>query len=79
MKMENDLLSFVATTNLSQEKVFLHTHIDKTTWVSPDHITENQIDHVCINNTFRRTLQDVGVKRGADAASDHHGLSHAFQ
>ena len=36
--------------------------------------TENQIDHVCISRKFRRSLQDVRVKRGADAASDHHLL-----
>ncbi|CAG2185440.1 unnamed protein product [Mytilus edulis] len=34
--------------------------------------TENQIDHVCISKKFRRSLQDVRVKRGADAATDHH-------
>ena len=34
----------------------------------------NQIDHFCINKKLRRSLQDVSVKRGADAASDHHLL-----
>ena len=34
--------------------------------------TENQIDHVCISKKFRRSLQDVRVKGGADAATDHH-------
>ena len=42
------------------------------TWVSPDQVTENQIDHIGINKMFRRSLQDVRVKRGADIASDHH-------
>ena len=32
----------------------------------------NQIDHIGINKMFRRSLQDVRVKRGADVASDHH-------
>jgi hypothetical protein len=54
--------------------MFAHKRIHKATWVSPDHITENQIDHFCINKKFRRSLQDVCVKRGADAASDHHLL-----
>ena len=34
--------------------------------------TANQIDHSCISKKFRRSHQDVRVKRGADAASDHH-------
>ena len=52
--------------------IFPHKRIHKATWVSPDHKTENQIDHVCINQKFRRSLQDVRVLRGANAASDHH-------
>ena len=56
------------------DSIFPHKRIHKATWVSPDHVTENQIDHICIGKTFRRSLQDVRVKRGADAASDHHLL-----
>jgi len=52
--------------------VFPHKKIHKATWISPDHRTENQIDHVCINKKFRSSLQDVRVQRGADVASDHH-------
>jgi hypothetical protein len=59
--------------------VFAHRRKHKVTWVSPDHVTENQIDHICIARQFRRTLLDVRVKRGADAASDHHLLTAKLQ
>ena len=52
--------------------VFPHRMIHKVTWVSPDHRTENQIDHIFISQKFRRSMQDVRIHRGADAASDHH-------
>ncbi|XP_044227125.1 LOW QUALITY PROTEIN: craniofacial development protein 2-like [Thunnus albacares] len=54
--------------------VFPHKTIHKTTWVSPDHVAENQIDHICICKKFRRSMEDVRSRRGADAASDHHLL-----
>ncbi|VDP69627.1 unnamed protein product [Schistosoma mattheei] len=52
--------------------IFPHKRIHKTTWTSPDHTTQNQIDHICINKPFRRTMGDVRTKRRADIASDHH-------
>ncbi|VDP41498.1 unnamed protein product [Schistosoma margrebowiei] len=54
--------------------IFPHKRIHKITWTSPDHTTQNQIDHICINKMFRRTMEDVRTKRGADIASDHHLL-----
>ena len=59
--------------------VFPHKPIHKATWISPDHTTENQIDHICINRKFRHSLLDVRVKRGADAGSDHHLLTAKLQ
>ncbi|VDP30540.1 unnamed protein product [Schistosoma margrebowiei] len=39
--------------------IFPYKRIHKTTWTSTDHTTQNQIDHICINKTFRRTIEDV--------------------
>ena len=52
--------------------IFPHKPVHKLTWTSPDNRTQNQIDHICINGKFRRSLLDVRVKRGADVNSDHH-------
>ena len=46
--------------------VFPHKEVHKATWVSPDQMTENQIDHIGISKKFRRTMLNVTVKRRAD-------------
>ena len=45
--------------------------IHKTTWRSPDQRMVSQIDHVIVNQKWRRSLQDVKANRGADIGSDH--------
>ena len=51
--------------------IFPRKRIYTTTWISPNHVTENQIDHICISRKFRRSWQDARVMRGADVSSDH--------
>lgn len=52
--------------------LFPHKRSHKVTWFSPDHVTENQIDHICISRRYRRSLENVRNKRSADIGSDHH-------
>ncbi|KAL0187117.1 hypothetical protein M9458_018787, partial [Cirrhinus mrigala] len=52
--------------------LFPHRDIHKLTRCSPNGRDKNQIDHLMINGTWRRSLLDVKVKRGADVGSDHH-------
>ena len=41
------------------ETLFKHKKVHKMTWTSPDQRTINQIDHVMINQKWRRSLLDV--------------------
>ena len=50
---------------------FQHKAIHKATWRSPDKITKNEIDFICISQRWRSSLRDVRVCRGADIGSDH--------
>ena len=52
--------------------LFPHQDIHKLTWRSPSGRDKNQIDHLMINDTWKRSLPDVRVKRGADVGGDHH-------
>ena len=54
--------------------IFPRKRIHKARWISPNHVTENQIDRICISRKFRRSWQDVRVMRGADVTPDHHLL-----
>ena len=61
------------------DSIFPHKDVHKATWISPDRVTENQLDHITINKKFRTSMLDVRVKRGADIASDHHLLICQFR
>lgn len=54
--------------------LFPHRRIHKISWVSPDHRTENQIDHILISQKWKRSLLDVRSYRGDDVGSNHHLL-----
>ncbi|KAH9588391.1 Craniofacial development protein 2 [Schistosoma haematobium] len=56
-------------------KIFPHKRIHKAKWVSSDHTTENQIDHICITKKIRKSKEDLRTRRGADIAPDHHQLA----
>jgi endonuclease/exonuclease/phosphatase family metal-dependent hydrolase len=50
---------------------FQHKSIHKGTWISPDTLTLNQIDHVLVSNNKRQMIQDVRTLRGRNCDSDH--------
>lgn len=40
---------------------------------------ETKINHIVVNGKWRRSLQDVRVRRGADVGSDHHLVTAYFK
>ena len=68
-----ELVDFCALNSLSiGGTLFPHKRVHKVTWISPDGVTENQIDHILISQRWRTSPQDVCIKRGATIGSDHH-------
>ena len=51
--------------------MYPHKDIHKYTWTSPDRRARNQIDHMAVNGTFKRSVWDARAFRGADVGSDH--------
>ncbi|XP_068671094.1 uncharacterized protein [Montipora foliosa] len=51
--------------------LFNHKDIPKVSWRSPDYNTVTQIDHMIINQKWRRSLPVVKVRRGAVVRNDH--------
>lgn len=69
------LYGFCENNGLTVEgTLFQHKEIHKLTWKFPDGETESNIDHIIINNKWKRSLNDVRLKRLADVGSYHHLL-----
>ncbi|VDO73927.1 unnamed protein product [Schistosoma curassoni] len=54
------------------DTTFPHKRKYKAEWVSPYHTTQNEIDHICITKTFRKSMDKAGEKSGSGIAPDHH-------
>lgn len=66
------LINFAASFDMTISSTsFPRKNIYKGTWKSNDGTTVNQIDHVLIDNKYKRSITDVRTKRGADCDSDH--------
>ena len=52
--------------------LFAHKKTHKLSWISPNQRDKKQIDHLLISGKWRRSLQDVRFRRGADVGSNHH-------
>ncbi|XP_008179496.1 craniofacial development protein 2-like [Acyrthosiphon pisum] len=51
---------------------FPRKNIHKHTWVSPNGLTKNQIDHAMISKKHMSCISNVRSYRGADADTDHY-------
>lgn len=52
--------------------MFEHKNIHKETWLSLKGDFTSQIDHICINNRWKKCLLDVRSYRGADITTSHY-------
>src|SRR5215510_3811310 len=69
------LLEFAIGNNLTvMSTQFQHKKIHKGTWLAPDQLTINQIDHVLINNKKKDLIEDIRSMRGPNIDSDDYLL-----
>ena len=69
------LLELALGNNLTvMSNQFQHKNIHKGTWLAPDQMTLNQIDHVLINSKKKELIEDVRTMRGPNIDSDHYLL-----
>ncbi|KAG8259134.1 hypothetical protein J6590_108848 [Homalodisca vitripennis] len=67
------LLSFCEATNSKvMSTAFPHKNIHKQTWVSPNGIVKNQIDHAMIDQRQKSSILDVYSLRAAECGTDHY-------
>lgn len=66
------LIKLATGANLVVKSTMLPRKDDrKVTWISPDGVTENQIDHVLIDRKWCSTIRKVESQRKAEIGSDH--------
>lgn len=67
------LIDLAASNNMVVASTrFARKDSHKITWISPDGVTRNQIDHVLIDRRHYSNLRSVRTYRGANIDSNHH-------
>lgn len=68
----NKLVEFALEHDLQiRSTIFERKDIHKGTWVSPDGMICNQIDHVAVERRHANLIKDVKSRRGACRGTDH--------
>lgn len=65
-------VGFMCSQHGHRRQHFTRKRTHKATYVSPEHVTENQIEHICVNKKFGSSTEEVGIKREADITLYHH-------
>ena len=67
------IIDFAISRNMVVSSTYFeHKNIHKATWLSPDGITKNQIDHLLIDGRHCSDVLDVKSCRGPNVDSDHY-------